>query len=85
MSVAFFTSVVSLGSESGLATWEPIAVDGADLTPALRTPRAASQLLTIGKTLDFKYTPMTAGDLALVVRSSDGGRVIAQMQVEVLP
>ena len=85
ITVASFTSVVSLVSPSGPVTWRPIAVDGADLPTALRTPEPASRLLTIGKTLDFMYTPVAPGNLVFVVRSTRGGRVIARMPVEVVP
>jgi FtsP/CotA-like multicopper oxidase with cupredoxin domain len=85
MTVAFFTSVVSLVSPTGPVTWRPIAVDGYDLAPALRNPEEASQILTIGKTLDFTYTPNRPGDLTFVVRSFRGGPIIARMPVEVLP
>lgn len=85
MTVASPASIVSLASPAGLAMWRPIAVDGADLAPALRQPEPASQVLTIGKTLDFIYTPSAPGDLQFVVRASRGGPVVARMQVQVLP
>jgi len=48
--------------------WIPVAKDGAQLPPAARTPRPAHQLVTIGETWDFEYTPASAGTLRLEVR-----------------
>ena len=84
ISATFFLSVVSLESSSGPLRWTPLAVDGADLPPALRVPQPAVHGLTIGQTLDFAFTPAAPGDLTLVVRIFSGGPVIGRLPIRVI-
>lgn len=80
-----FNSVVSLESADGPIVWTPLAVDGADLPPALRRAAPAVHDLSIGQTLDFAYTPPVQGDLTLVVRAFAAGPVVARLPIHVVP
>jgi hypothetical protein len=51
-----------------LVRWLPVAKDGFDLPPAQRSPLPARQLVTMGETYDFEYTPLHQGTLRLEVR-----------------
>ena len=41
--------------------WRPVAKDGADLPAAARGERLARQIVSMGETYDFEYTPTSAG------------------------
>ena len=56
-----------LGNDSTVATWTPIAKDGADLPPALQTVRTANTVMGPGETADFNYTPTRPGTMVLEV------------------
>jgi len=47
--------------------WRPIAKDGADLPLAARAPRLARQIIGMGETYDFEYTPERPGPQRLEV------------------
>jgi manganese oxidase len=49
--------------------WHPVAKDGADLPPAARAERLARQIVSMGETYDFEYTPPRRGMLRLEVRT----------------
>jgi FtsP/CotA-like multicopper oxidase with cupredoxin domain len=83
VTVANPLQVVSLTSASGPVEWRPIAIDGADLPAVRRVERPAVQVLTIGKTLDFAFTPAAPGDLTLIVRSRAGGPVLGRLTIRV--
>jgi FtsP/CotA-like multicopper oxidase with cupredoxin domain len=51
--------------------WRPIAKDGADLPAAARTARLARQIVGMGETYDFEYTPGERGTLRLEVRTAN--------------
>jgi FtsP/CotA-like multicopper oxidase with cupredoxin domain len=55
-----------------LATWTPIAKDGADLPISRRVPRPARQRLSIGETADFEFTPTLPGPMRLEMRTASG-------------
>jgi FtsP/CotA-like multicopper oxidase with cupredoxin domain len=82
--VANQQNVVSLESSSGPVFWRAIAIDGADLPPARQTTQPADQTLTIGKTLDFEFTPAALGDLLFVVRAKPKGLIVARLTVRVI-
>ena len=65
--------IFSLMSDSALATWRPLAKDGADLPPRQRHPRPAYLLTGPGETADFEFTPETPGDLRLEVKTQMPG------------
>lgn len=64
--------------------WEHIAKDGADLPPHQRATLRADQVVSVGETFDFLYTPRVAGSLRLEIRSFTG-RLFASQNLEVLP
>ena len=49
------------------AEWRPIAKDGFDLAESARAPRPAWQIISMGETYDFEYTPRQRGVLRLEV------------------
>ena len=53
--------VFRLGADSTLATWTPVAKDGADLPPEQSTPRAAYVVMGAGENGEFLYTPDKPG------------------------
>jgi hypothetical protein len=55
-----------------LVRWQPVAKDGFDLPASARSPRPAQQVVSVGETFDFEYTPMDAGLLRLEVRGRSG-------------
>jgi FtsP/CotA-like multicopper oxidase with cupredoxin domain len=59
------------GGETALV-WRPIAKDGFDRPTSARTPRPAQQVVVIGETYDFEFTPEHAGMLRLDVIAFDG-------------
>ncbi len=65
--------IFSLMSDSALATWRPVAKDGADLPASQRVERAAYLLTGPGETADFEFTPATRGELRLEVKTQVSG------------
>ncbi len=59
-------------SETGWTTlrWQPIAKDGMDLPAKWRALRDAEQVISIGETYDFEYTPKHPGMLRLLVSTA---------------
>jgi manganese oxidase len=74
-----------LGSDSATARWTPIAVDGADLPPALQTERLARVRMGPGETADFLYVPGQPGRMELEVWIDDGQRVVLPIRVKARP
>jgi len=75
----FFAPIFVLGSEadsaagpnrSSLAEWKLVAKDGFDLPEAEQSLRTARQVIGIGETYDFQYTPRARGKLRLEIWSS---------------
>jgi FtsP/CotA-like multicopper oxidase with cupredoxin domain len=58
---------VRLMDGSSMATWRPLAKDGADLPPAAAVDRIADLQLSPGETYDFTITPNRPGTLRLEV------------------
>ncbi|HSA55405.1 MAG TPA: hypothetical protein VLE53_06850 [Gemmatimonadaceae bacterium] len=48
--------------------WTPVAKDGADLPPEARRPRLARQIVAMGETYDFEFTPPAPGVWRIEVR-----------------
>lgn len=57
--------------DDSLVAWTPVAKDGFDLPARDRRPRIARQIVSIGETYDFEYTPSARGTLRLEVWSSE--------------
>ncbi|HKV71812.1 MAG TPA: multicopper oxidase domain-containing protein [Gemmatimonadales bacterium] len=53
-----------------VARWVPLAKDGFDLPPAAQKPRAARQVVAVGETYDFTFTPARPGLVRLEVRAT---------------
>jgi FtsP/CotA-like multicopper oxidase with cupredoxin domain len=68
--------IFSLMSDSALATWRPVAKDGADLPASQQRARAAYLLTGPGETADFEFTPSARGDLRLEVKTMLSGWII---------
>ena len=62
-----------LGTDTTVATWRPVAKDGADLPASQATSRSAYLLTGPGETADFEYTPSAAGFMRLQVRTRAAG------------
>lgn len=58
--------------DANVVQWAPVAKDGFDLPPSARATRIAKQVVTIGETYDFEYTPERAGVMRLRVTSAPG-------------
>ena len=70
--VTFRLSTLGDGTSAGtgdstVVQWRPVAKDGADLPAVARTPRLAQQIVSMGETYDFEYTPRQRGLLRLDV------------------
>jgi FtsP/CotA-like multicopper oxidase with cupredoxin domain len=76
-------SAVVLVADSLLLQWRPLAKDGADLPEAARIPRRARQVIAMGETYDFEFTPERAGTLRIEVRGAGGGRLLGRVPVRV--
>lgn len=63
----------TLGSDTALATWRPVAKDGADLPEHQRVPRAAYLLTGPGETADFEFTPDKPGYMRLGIKTREPG------------
>jgi FtsP/CotA-like multicopper oxidase with cupredoxin domain len=63
-------SVFANTKDTLVARWRPLAKDALDLPAALQTPRLAGQMVSMGETYDFEYTPTKRGLLQLEVRAS---------------
>jgi hypothetical protein len=62
--------------------WRPIAKDGFDVSRELRHARPARQLVSMGETYDFEYTPTRKGTLRLELRGPNG-QLIARVPIRV--
>ncbi len=63
----------SLGTDTEVATWRPVAKDGAELPESQRVPQPAFLLTGPGETADFEFTPATAGNMELSIRTRRAG------------
>jgi hypothetical protein len=64
--------------------WDMVAKDGADLPAHHRRRLHADQVVSIGETYDFLYTPEGPMRLVLEIRSF-GGTLFASQVLEVVP
>jgi FtsP/CotA-like multicopper oxidase with cupredoxin domain len=72
---------VSLRAGGSLASWTPLAKDGAPLPAAATTARPAEQVIAVGETYDFEFeAPPQRGTAWLEVRTT-GGKWLVQGQV----
>jgi FtsP/CotA-like multicopper oxidase with cupredoxin domain len=73
-----------------LARWTPLAKDGLDLPASARMQRPARQVISMGETYDFEFTPARIGTLRLEVRGDPpfaigvpSGRLLARVPIRV--
>jgi FtsP/CotA-like multicopper oxidase with cupredoxin domain len=74
----------SLMSDGKTSKWRPIAKDGADLPSSKATPQDASQLISVGETYDYEFSPIAPGNYQLQF-VSDNGNVVTQVITVVPP
>ena len=64
--------------------WRPIAKDGADVPASARIPVLARQIVSMGETYDFEYTPSRPGTLRIEIRGAGpAGALLARVPVVV--
>lgn len=68
------------GKDTLIVSWRPVAKDGFDLPAALEVSRAAKQVVSMGETYDFEYTPRQQGTLRLEVRE---GQLLARVPIRI--
>jgi FtsP/CotA-like multicopper oxidase with cupredoxin domain len=76
-------SAAVLATDSLVVEWRPLAKDGADLPLEARAPRIARQIIGIGETYDFEFTPTTRGPLRMEVRGGGVGALLGRVPMRV--
>ena len=71
----------ALAADSGLATWRPVAKDGADLPPMQAALGPAALLLAVGETADAEFQPPAPGTYRLTATAPNGRVVWGQSLV----
>jgi FtsP/CotA-like multicopper oxidase with cupredoxin domain len=70
--------------DSLIVQWRPLAKDGADLPEVQRVSRLARQLISMGETYDFEFTPKERGLLRFEVRGGGpNGRLFNRIPIRV--
>ena len=69
--VSSFILIAVLVASNSYA-WKAIAKDGADLPAIQATVKPARQVISVGETYDFEYSPTSIGDLRLEVLKPKG-------------
>jgi FtsP/CotA-like multicopper oxidase with cupredoxin domain len=64
--------IFSLSTDSLPAKWRAIAKDGADLPPSQALVRQTRQIIGVGETYDFEFTPESAGEMRVLVTDLPG-------------
>ena len=70
--------IYQLRRDTTVATWRPVAVDGADLPPSQTEPRSASRFVQIGQTFDAEFTPAGPGEYVLTAKTPIGPPFFSQ-------
>lgn len=66
--------------DSLVVQWTPVAKDGADLPPEARRSRLARQIIAMGETYDFEFTPPAPGVWRIEVRPAGAnGTLLARV------
>ena len=76
-------SAERLVADTMLVPWVPVAKDGFDLPAVQQTARPARQLVAMGETYDFEYTPPHAGMVRLEVRGGQDHLLKIQVPIRV--
>jgi FtsP/CotA-like multicopper oxidase with cupredoxin domain len=69
------------GTDTSIARWRPLARDGADLPPALRSLTPARLSMGPGETADFTYVPTRPGRMMLEVWIESGQRIALPVEI----
>jgi FtsP/CotA-like multicopper oxidase with cupredoxin domain len=70
------------GPDADVVQWKPVAKDGFDLPATARVERRAQQIVSMGETYDYEYTPKAPGLLRMEVRSA-GPRGVLLVRVPI--
>ena len=71
-------------ADSLVVQWTPLAKDGYDLEARLRVPRRARQVVSMGETFDYEFTPAVKGRMLLEVRGNAAtATLIARVPIRV--
>lgn len=73
--------VLAVGADSLILRWQFVAKDGADLPEAQRVTKTARQIVGMGETYDYLYTPTAPGSLRIEVRG--GANLLARIPIRV--
>jgi FtsP/CotA-like multicopper oxidase with cupredoxin domain len=76
-------SAAALSADSLTVSWRPLAKDGADLPPDARAARPARQIIGMGETYDFEFTPTARGILRMEVRGGGPGGLLGRVPIRV--
>lgn len=69
-------SAATIANDTLLVRWQLAAKDGFDLGESARTPTLARQLVSVGETYDFEFTPRQPGMLRLEIRANGGAHAL---------
>jgi hypothetical protein len=69
-------STARIAKDTMLVRWQPVAKDGFDLPVSARSEQAAQQVVSVGETFDFEYTPTVPGNLRLELRTPRGAHAL---------
>ena len=71
-------------TDSLVVRWTPMAKDGYDLAESLRVPKRARQVISMGETYDYQFTPGMKGRMLIEVRENAAtGKLLARVPVRV--
>jgi FtsP/CotA-like multicopper oxidase with cupredoxin domain len=71
-------------ADSMVVQWTPVGKDGADLPEPARRAQLAKQIVSMGETYDFEFTPSKPGNLRLEIRQAGPvGRLLVRAPISV--
>ena len=74
-------AIMPAAADSFVVRWQFVAKDGADLPESQRVTKTARQVVGMGETYDYLYTPTAPGDLRLEIRA--GPALMARVPIRV--
>ena len=74
---------IEVRGDAGLLTWRALAKDGRDLPEHQQTIGPAQQVVSIGETYDFEFTPDVPGDPRLEIFDPISSKVLNIVQLHV--
>ena len=78
-------SVLRLARDTMVVSWRPLAKDGFDLPVEQQVSRPSGQVVSMGETYDFEYTPLQPGILRLEVRGINDHLLKVRVPIRVAP